>query len=180
MVWLIGGAVVVGLVVLKSGASSGSGGGASGVSGAGGGGGDGGADTLDSLSQGFVDLVEEVRAQEAADALWKQGIEAAIQTGAPTNPNPAPGPTPTTPKVTAKFGSTIVSAIKNTYTPTSLAAAMKKAGVTSWGKTIDVTDLQKALKKEGINYGSVVDNKDLAQLFKKTGVKPVKPQPPAS
>lgn len=91
MAWLIGGAVVIGIVVLKSGAggstSTPTG---SSVSGAGGGGGDG-QDELSNLAQGFVDLTQEFQAQTEADAVWRQGIEDRLAGAAPTNSNPPPG-----------------------------------------------------------------------------------------
>jgi len=175
VVWLIGGAAVVALVLLKGGG----GGGSSGVVppvGAGAGG--EGSDTLDSLSQGFVDLVEETRAQRALDLEWQKGIEAIVKGGGVVKT-----PTTTT-KATTHWGTDISKTITSRISSDSVAAAMRKAGVSSWGVTINYSDLKKALTKEGINYGSVVDLKDLDALFKKTGVKPTAPtpapQPPAT
>lgn len=169
MVWLIGGAVVIGVVVLKSGASSGGGGGVSSAGGGGGGGGD--RDELDNLAQGFVDLVEEVRAQADEDAAWRTEIEARLADGAPTNPNPAPS-TPT--KVKSVWGSDIPQSIRSRFSNDSIKAVMKKQGI-SYGTTVNISDLKAALKKEGINYGATVNYQDLQVLFKRTGVKPVKP-----
>lgn len=185
MVWLIGGAVVVGVIMLKGGASASSGGGIVGGGGGGGGGGGEGPGTLDSLSQGFVDLVEEVRASEAADAAWKKGIEDAIAGAAPTNGNPATGTT--NPKVPSKsivtarsvWGSDVPQAIKKKYSLTSIQEVLRKSGLKTWGSGatwgVNMVDLKAALKKEHINYGSTVDAADLAKLFKKTGVQPVAP-----
>jgi hypothetical protein len=173
--WLIGIAVVVGLVILK-----GTGGGGGGVvsGGTGGGGSTAGVDELEVLAQGYVDLVAEMEALQAENEAWRTGIEEELDKGRELWPPDRPPVSPpvgggvTRPR--SRWGPEWAKAPR-VFSITSMEEVLRRSGVKSWGEVINKGDVAKALKKEGINYGSTINISDIMKLYKKTGVKPVGP-----
>lgn len=175
MVWLIGGAIVVALVVLTK-----SGGGSTGVSASGaGGGGDGtpGVDELESLSMGLSDLAASFEAANEDEAAWRAGIEKKLAEAAPANPNGDGHVKPATPKLPTRLGAAVKAkaGIRTSYNPSSLEKALKRAGVNP-GQVISLAEIERALKNEHINYGATITKSDVAKLYRKTGVTPVAPK----
>lgn len=176
-VWLIGGVGVVAVFVLTRGSgSTGASGGLSADSAGGGGGSTADVDTIEALSMSVSDLAAMFEAANEDEATWRAGIEKKLAEGAPANPNGDGSPKPSTPKLPVRLGAAVKAkpGIVANYKPSSLATALKKAGVNP-GSVISLAEIEKALKKEHINYGATITKSDIAKLYKKEHLTPVKP-----
>lgn len=142
--------------------------GSAGTVSSGGGGGDATPDRteLDNLSAGLVELAQELAQQAEEDAAWRKKMEAELAKGAPTNTNQ--------PGTTKKYGSDIGSALRQRFSVSSLETAVKRAGV-NYGTVVNINDLKAALRKEGINYGTTVNVNDVLALMRKTKTTATRP-----